>query len=87
VLAERVVGASSIEAGFAEYEQVWRPVVEEKQKVGRSAARWFLPSSRMELLARRGLLQVLRLPGSRTLLPAALAGKSSTLIRDLQPAH
>ncbi|MFI5696341.1 FAD-dependent monooxygenase [Kribbella sp. NPDC051586] len=87
VLAEKVVGAASIEAGLAEYERVWRPVVEEKQKVGRSAARWFLPGSRAELLVRRGVLRVLRLPLLRSLLPAALAGKPSTLIRDLQPAR
>ena len=38
VLAEKLVRSASIEAGTAEYERVWRPVVEEKQKVARSAA-------------------------------------------------
>ncbi|MET9269019.1 FAD-dependent monooxygenase [Kribbella sp. NPDC003557] len=85
VLAEKLVSSSSIEAGMAEYEKVWRPVVEEKQKVGRSAARWFLPGSRTELVARRVMLKVLRLPGLRSLLPAALAGKPTTLIRELHP--
>ncbi|MEV6267934.1 FAD-dependent monooxygenase [Kribbella sp. NPDC051936] len=87
VLAEKLVRSASIEAGTAEYERVWRPVVEEKQKVARSAARWFLPGSRTELIARRVLLKVLRLPGLRSLLPAALAGKPTTLIRDLQPTR
>ncbi|WP_329005772.1 FAD-dependent monooxygenase [Kribbella sp. NBC_00709] len=87
VLAEKVVGASSIEAGLAEYEQVWRPVVEEKQKVGRSAARWFLPSSRVELATRHVVLRILRLPILHKLLPAAIAGKPTTLIRELQPTR
>ncbi|MFG1910654.1 FAD-dependent monooxygenase [Kribbella sp. NPDC048928] len=82
LLAEKLVGAPSIESGTAEYERVWRPVIEEKQKVARSTARWFLPRSRTELLARRALLKLLRLPGLRTLLPAALAGKPTTLIRE-----
>jgi 2-polyprenyl-6-methoxyphenol hydroxylase-like FAD-dependent oxidoreductase len=82
VLAEKVVNSPSIEAGLAEYERVWRPVVEEKQKVGRSAARWFLPSSQLELVTRRALLKVLRLPLLRSLLPAAIAGKPTTLIQD-----
>ncbi|WP_327640094.1 FAD-dependent monooxygenase [Kribbella sp. NBC_00482] len=87
LLAEKLVSSSSIEAGMAEYEQVWRPVVEEKQKVARSTARWFLPQSRLELVARRVLLRFLRLPVLRNLLPAALAGKPTTLIRDLQPTR
>ncbi|GAA1610591.1 MULTISPECIES: FAD-dependent monooxygenase [Kribbella] len=82
LLAEKLVDASSIEEGMAEYERVWRPVVEEKQKVARSTARWFLPQSRFELVARRVLLRVLRMPGLRTLLPVALAGKPTTLIRE-----
>ncbi|MEV0794625.1 FAD-dependent monooxygenase [Kribbella sp. NPDC050459] len=87
VLAEKLMRSASIEAGTAEYERVWRPVVEEKQQVARSAARWFLPGSRAELIARRVLLKVLRLPGLRSLLPAALAGKPTTLIRGLQPTR
>lgn len=82
LLAEKLVGAASIEAGTAEYEQVWRPVIEEKQQVARSTARWFLPRSRFELIARRVLLKLLALPGLRTFLPAALAGKPTTLIRE-----
>jgi 2-polyprenyl-6-methoxyphenol hydroxylase-like FAD-dependent oxidoreductase len=82
LLAEKLVGASTVEAGMAEYERVWRPLVEEKQKVARSTARWFLPQSRFELVARRALLKVLRMPGLRSALPAALAGKPTTLIRE-----
>ena len=85
VLADQLVKAPTIEAALVEYERSWRPVVEEKQKAGRSAARWFLPRSRAELLARRLLLRALQLPGLRSLLPAAIAGKPTTLIRDLQP--
>ncbi|WP_427885384.1 FAD-dependent monooxygenase [Kribbella sp. GL6] len=82
LLAEKLVEASSVEEGMAEYERVWRPVVEEKQKVARSTARWFLPRSRWELVTRRVMLRVLRLPGLRTLLAPALAGKPTTLIRE-----
>lgn len=85
VLAEKLISASTIEAGLAEYERIWRPLVEEKQKVGRSAARWFLPESKAQLVMRRVLLRVLRLPVISKLAPAALAGKPTTLIRDLQP--
>ncbi|TCC35342.1 FAD-dependent monooxygenase [Kribbella speibonae] len=85
LLADKLVSSSSVEAGLAEYEQVWRPVVEEKQKVARSTGRWFLPRTRLELVARRVMLWILRLPVLRKLLPAALAGKPTTLIRDLQP--
>ncbi|GAA1144778.1 FAD-dependent monooxygenase [Kribbella jejuensis] len=79
LLAEKLVAASSVEAGMAEYERIWRPVVEEKQKVARSTARWFLPRSRWELVARRMLLKVLRMPGLRR----SIAGKPTTLIREL----
>jgi 2-polyprenyl-6-methoxyphenol hydroxylase-like FAD-dependent oxidoreductase len=85
VLAEKLIGAATIETGLAEYERIWRPLVEEKQKVGRSAARWFLPESKPQLVMRRVLLGVLRLPVVRRVAPAALAGKPTTLIQDLQP--
>ncbi|GAA2800071.1 FAD-dependent monooxygenase [Kribbella solani] len=87
VLADKLTNAPTIEDALREYEQVWRPVVEEKQKTGRSAARWFLPGSRTELVARRLLLRVLRTPGLRSLLPAAIGGKPTTLIHDLEPAR
>lgn len=87
VLADQLVNAPSIEAGLAEYERIWRPLVEEKQKTGRSAARWFLPASRLELVMRRVVLRVLRLPLLRSLLPAAIAGKPTTLIQDLHPVR
>jgi hypothetical protein len=39
------------------------------------------------LLLRRVELRVLRLPVLRSLLPAAIAGKPTMLIQDLQPAR
>jgi hypothetical protein len=39
------------------------------------------------LVLRRVVLRVLRLPVLRSLLPAAIAGKPTTLIQDLQPAR
>ncbi|GAA3884667.1 FAD-dependent monooxygenase [Saccharothrix violaceirubra] len=44
------------------FERAWRPVVDEKQLVGRSGARWFLPSSPTRLWARRQALRLSRLP-------------------------
>ncbi|GAA0597208.1 FAD-dependent oxidoreductase [Kribbella sandramycini] len=83
VLGGELARAESPEAAFTAYERIWRPVVEEKQQVGRSAARWFLPASRTQLLVRRLMLRTLKLPVLRRRIPAALAGKSTTLIRDL----
>ena len=53
VLGEQLATADSIDAALARYEQVWRPVVEEKQRVGRRGAEWFLPKTAAQLWARR----------------------------------
>ena len=52
-----------------------------KQKVGRSPP----GGSCQELVLRRLVLRILRLPILRSLLPAAIAGKPTTLIQELQP--
>lgn len=41
VLAEQLASTQSVEDALEKYEKLWRPVTEEKQKVGRSGARWF----------------------------------------------
>ncbi|WP_433165920.1 FAD-dependent oxidoreductase [Kribbella sp. CA-247076] len=81
VLTDCLQRAESIEAGLAEYERLWRPEVESKQRAGRSAARWFLPGSRLQLVGRRIALHILRLPLVRRLAPTAVAGKPITLIQ------
>ena len=75
VLADHLAHAPTIDAALAAYERRWRPIAEEKQRVGRSAARWFLPASRTQLLARRAMLRIARLPAVDRLIATGLAGK------------
>lgn len=87
VLAEHLRRADSIKAGLDQYEQAWRPVVEEKQQAACRTARWFLPHSRAERQIRRRTVALSRLPGLNRLLAGSLAGKPTTLIRELhQPS-
>ncbi|WP_158841622.1 FAD-dependent oxidoreductase [Saccharothrix deserti] len=64
---------------LAAYERAWRPVVIEKQRVARSAARWFLPDSRLRLRARRVAMRLSHLPGVDRLVATSLVGKPVTL--------
>jgi len=75
VLADHLAHEPTIDAALAAYERRWRPVAEEKQQVGRSAARWFLPTSRSQLRARRAILRLARLPVIDRLMATSLAGK------------
>ena len=59
---------------LAEYERRWRPLVAEKQAVGRRAAGTFLPETRRALLLRRVILRAASLPGIDRLLARRLAG-------------
>jgi hypothetical protein len=61
---------------LAEYERRWRPIVEEKQAVGRRAAGTFLPATRGALLLRRQFLRAASLPVMDRLLARRLAGKT-----------
>ncbi len=89
VLAEQLRRTGSVETALDRYEQVWRPVVEEKQRAGRKAARWFLPRSATQLHLRRVMLAASGLPGLNRLGAASLAGRQTTLITELrgQPGH
>ena len=84
VLADQLHVAPTIDRALAEYEQLWRPVAEEKQKTGRGAARWFLPESALQLRIRRAALQLAWLPVINRFVGAMLAGKSTALIRNLR---
>ncbi len=70
-------GASSreIEAALDDYQQQWRPIVEETQAVGRRAASSFLPASRIQLLARRWTLRLSGLPGIDRILARQIVGR------------
>jgi 2-polyprenyl-6-methoxyphenol hydroxylase-like FAD-dependent oxidoreductase len=89
VLAEQLRRANSVEIGLDRHEQVWRPVVEEKQHAGRKAVRWFLPHSLAQLRTRRIMLALSWLPGLGHLIASGLAGKHTALITQLrhQPGH
>ncbi|SFB41261.1 2-polyprenyl-6-methoxyphenol hydroxylase [Amycolatopsis marina] len=86
VLADRLAKAPTIPEALAEYEQVWRPVAEEKQRTGRGAARWFLPASTPQLWLRRAVLRMARLPVINRIVATTLAGRSISLIKDLTSA-
>lgn len=84
VLADRLARADPIPEALAAYERMWRPVVEEKQRTGRKAARWFLPASAAQLRLRRWTLRLAGLPVLDRYVEALLAGKSTALITDLR---
>jgi deazaflavin-dependent oxidoreductase (nitroreductase family) len=83
VLGEQLATADSIDAGLARYDQVWRPIVEEKQRAGRRGAEWFLPKTEAQLWARRIMLAAGSLPVVDRCLASELLGKSHVRIREL----
>ncbi len=84
VLADQLARTRSIDQALVNYERLWRPVVEEKQKAGRGAARWFLPASGLQLRARRAALRLARLPIIDRYVATLPAGKPTALIRNLR---
>lgn len=83
VLADQLAHADSIESGLARYEQLWRPVVVEKQRIARKGARWFLPETRTQLRVRRAALHLARLPGIGRFVAGAVTGESIALVQQL----
>jgi deazaflavin-dependent oxidoreductase (nitroreductase family) len=83
VLGELLAAADSIEAALARYEQVWRPVVVEKQRVGRRGAQWFLPKTHRQVWARRIMLGLSTLPVVDRYVGMALIGKSTVRVAEL----
>jgi 2-polyprenyl-6-methoxyphenol hydroxylase-like FAD-dependent oxidoreductase len=84
VLAVQLHAAPSVERALAEYERLWRPVVQEKQKSGRATARWFLPQSKLALRVRRAALRFAWVPVVNRYVGRLLAGKSTALVRNLR---
>ncbi|MFC4857072.1 FAD-dependent monooxygenase [Actinophytocola glycyrrhizae] len=83
LLADQLHRARTVADGLGSYERLWRPVMAEKQLTARNGARWFLPRSTMELLGRRAMLALSRLPGLEHLVARSLAGKPTAVITDL----
>lgn len=84
VLAEHLspigsAGIAEISGALERFERRWRPVVEEKQRVGRNAARWFLPRTPAQLRVRRVVLALSGVPGVDRLIAGSLAGKPTTI--------
>lgn len=71
--------AAEISSALERYERRWRPIVEEKQRVGRGAARWFLPRSPTQQRVRRVVLALSGVPGVGRLIAGSLAGKPTTI--------
>jgi 2-polyprenyl-6-methoxyphenol hydroxylase-like FAD-dependent oxidoreductase len=79
VLGEQLATAPSMDVALARYQQLWQPVVEEKQRVGRRGAGWFLPASAGQLWLRRLAIRLGSLPGLDGLLGTALVGKAAPI--------
>jgi 2-polyprenyl-6-methoxyphenol hydroxylase-like FAD-dependent oxidoreductase len=73
ILADQLHSAPSIESALTAYERLFRPVAEEKQKNGRGATRWLVPTSATEIWMRRTVLRLARLPVVNRYVGAALA--------------
>jgi 2-polyprenyl-6-methoxyphenol hydroxylase-like FAD-dependent oxidoreductase len=84
VLGEQLRRGPSVEAAFAEYERLLRPVVTEKQEVARRSARWFLPASPAQLAIRRAVLRLGRLPLVDRYVASVLAGKPTAVVTGLR---
>jgi 2-polyprenyl-6-methoxyphenol hydroxylase-like FAD-dependent oxidoreductase len=85
VLAEHLspigsAGIGEISSALERYERRWRPVVEEKQRVGRNAAGWFLPRTPTQLRVRRVVLALSGVPGVDRFVAGSLAGKPTTIV-------
>ena len=76
VLADRLREATSVEHGLEEYERIFRPVAEEKQRVAVKAVRWFLPHTRTQLRIRRAALTLARIPVFTRYVAGAVTGEA-----------
>ncbi|WP_019819519.1 FAD-dependent monooxygenase [Saccharomonospora saliphila] len=79
LLADQLARTRSVEHALARYETLWRPVAEEKQRVGRSGAGRFVPATELGLRVRRSVLRMSRLPLFDRYVTATLTGKSTSL--------
>jgi 2-polyprenyl-6-methoxyphenol hydroxylase-like FAD-dependent oxidoreductase len=83
LLGEQLASADSVDAALASYQQLWQPVITEKQRVARRGVGWFLPSSSLQLWLRRTVLKLTNLPGVASYVGTTLAGKSHASIEEL----
>jgi 2-polyprenyl-6-methoxyphenol hydroxylase-like FAD-dependent oxidoreductase len=83
VLGEQLASADSIETALDRYQQLWQPMITDKQLVARRGVGWFLPSSSLQLWWRRIVLKLTSLPGVASYVGTRLAGKSTATIQEL----
>ena len=81
VLADCLREATPVEQALAEYERIFCPVAEEKQRVAVKAVRWFLPHTRTPLLVRRAALALARIPVFTRYVAGAVTGKTANLVQ------
>lgn len=83
VLAAQLGSAASIDTALARYQQLWKPVITDKQRIARRGAAWFLPSSTAQLWLRRAVLTLAALPGVDRYVATALVGKAGPTLDKL----
>ena len=79
-LAEELRQHTAIGTALAAFEARVRPVVEEQQKAGVSAAQWFVPATRYAAFVRRTTVRLAKVPGVTRLISSALIGKSGAAL-------
>lgn len=74
-LAEELSRHSGISVALTSFEARLRPLVDEHQQAGLSAAQWFVPATRYSAFVRRTVIRLAKVPGMRRLIGSALIGK------------
>lgn len=80
-LASELDRCGDIDSGLDNYEQIWRPQVEEQQQAGRQTASWFVPSNQVTLLLRRSLLRLMSLPSVQRYVSNGLTGRTGAKVK------
>ena len=75
ILAEELDSHPRISTALPAFETRLRPLVEERQRAGESAARWFVPATRRSAFIRRNVIRLTKIPGVTRLVMSAAAGK------------
>ena len=83
VLGEELARANSVPQALDNYEQRWRPVVQERQRSARTGTQWFLPTTPAQLRLRRLALKLSALPGVDRMVATAVSGRPTRAIQDL----
>ena len=85
VLADQLASAPTIDQALAGYERLWRPVAEEKQESRPFGCTMVPAGVRLQLLMRRVVLRVARLPLVDRLIPATLVRQIQRVDRRFAP--